>query len=85
MLAEQRLLASERRIEIELALGHHKQVIPELRALVGEHPLRERYWYLLMLALLQSGQRGEALAAYRRIWPRHLARLAGITAPNKAL
>ena len=68
MLAEQRLLASERRIEIELALGHHKQVIPELRALVGEHPLRERYWYLLMLALLQSGQRGEALAAYRRIW-----------------
>src|SRR6266581_2949750 len=43
MLAEQRLLTMERRIEIELTIGHHRQVIPQLRALVGEHPLRERY------------------------------------------
>lgn len=68
ILAEQRLLAIERRIEIELALGHYQQVIPELQALVGEHPLRERYWYLLMLGLRQSGRRGDALAAYRRVW-----------------
>lgn len=68
MLVEQRLLAIERRIEIELALGHHQQVIPELRALVGEYPLRERYWYLLMLGLRQCGRRGDALAAYRRVW-----------------
>lgn len=67
MLAEQRLLTIERRIEIELAIGHHRQVIPQLRALVSEQPLRERYWYLLMLALHQAGWRGDALAAYRRV------------------
>lgn len=66
VLAEQRLIAIERRIEIELALGHHRRVISELRALVAEHPLRERYWYLLMLALHHSGWRADALAAYRR-------------------
>lgn len=67
MLAEQRLLTIERRIEIELAMGRHRQVIPQLRALVGEQPLRERYWYLLMLALHQAGWRVDALAAYRRV------------------
>jgi len=67
MLAEQRLLTVERRIEIELTIGHHRQVIPQLRALVGEHPLRERYWYLLMLALYKTGWRCDALAAYRRV------------------
>jgi DNA-binding SARP family transcriptional activator len=66
MLAEQRLLVSERRIEFELALGHHREVIAELNTLVGVYPLRERYWYLLMLALSESGWRADALAAYRR-------------------
>ena len=65
-LTEQRLLVTERRIEFELALGHHRDVISELNALVAIHPLRERYWHLLMLALYQSGWRADALAAYRR-------------------
>jgi amino acid adenylation domain-containing protein len=65
-LAEQRLIATERRIEIELALGHHRDVIDELTTLVAAHPLRERYWHLLMLALHQSGWRADALAAYQR-------------------
>lgn len=65
-LTEQRLYATERRIELELALGHHRDVISELNALVEVYPLRERYWHLLMLALYQSGWRADALAAYRR-------------------
>jgi DNA-binding SARP family transcriptional activator len=66
MLREQRLLAEERRLEIELALGHHRDVIAQLNVLVAAHPLRERYWQMLMLALHQSGWRADALAAYRR-------------------
>lgn len=65
-LTEQRLFVTERRIELELALGHHRDVISELNALVELYPLRERYWHLLMLALYQSGWRADALAAYRR-------------------
>ncbi len=66
LLAEQRLLAVERRVEFQMALGHHRGVISELNALVAAHPLRERYWQLLMLALHQSGWRADALAAYRQ-------------------
>jgi DNA-binding SARP family transcriptional activator len=66
LLAEQRLLAAERRVEYEMALGHHRDVISELNALVAAHPLRERYWQLLMLALYQTGWRADALAAYRQ-------------------
>jgi DNA-binding SARP family transcriptional activator len=66
LLAEQRLFAAERRIEFELSLGRHREVVAELNALVAAYPLRERYWHLLMLALHQSGWRADALAAYRR-------------------
>jgi DNA-binding SARP family transcriptional activator len=64
-LDEQRMLATERRIELDLALGRHRQVISEVRELVSRYPLRERYWYLLMQALHRSGWRADALAAYR--------------------
>jgi len=64
-LDEQRMLATERRIELDLALGQHRQVIAEVRELVSRYPLRERYWYLLMQALHRSGWRADALAAYR--------------------
>lgn len=65
-LGEQRLLAIERLAEAEFACGRHREVISDLRGLVTEHPMRERYWYLYMLALNRSGRRAEALAAYRR-------------------
>jgi DNA-binding SARP family transcriptional activator len=64
-LEEQRMLATERRIELDLALGRHRQVIAEMRELVSRYPLRERYWYLLMQALHRSGWRADALASYR--------------------
>src|SRR2546421_3697922 len=50
-LNELRLHAREERIENELALGRHAQLIGELQALVDEHPLRERLCGQLMLAL----------------------------------
>jgi DNA-binding SARP family transcriptional activator len=64
-LGEQRLAALEQRIEAELALGRHAQLIPELEALVKQQPLRERLRGQLMLALYRSGRQTDALAIYR--------------------
>ena len=59
-----RLAAIEDRIEADLALGRHQQLIGELDALVAAHPLRERLHGQRMLALYRCGQQAEALAAY---------------------
>ena len=64
-VADVRLLALELRLEAELALGRHAAAVPELEALVGEHPLRENVRYLLMLALYRSGRQADALATYQ--------------------
>ncbi len=58
------LTATELRIEADLACGRAAQVVPELRGLVAEHPLRERLWLLLMRALEEAGRRAEALEVY---------------------
>jgi predicted ATPase/DNA-binding SARP family transcriptional activator len=63
-LAELRLVALELRIEAELALGHHADLVSELETLVAEEPLRERVHGYLMLALYRSGRQADALAAY---------------------
>ena len=65
-LEEIRLLVLEQRIAVDLALGHHAQLIPELEQLVVGHPLRERFRGQLMLALYGSGRQAEALEAYRQ-------------------
>lgn len=65
-LEEMRLLATEDCLEAELRLGLHRQVIPELRALVAEQPMRERPRELLMLAMYRCGWRYEALAFYQQ-------------------
>ena len=64
-LEELRLVALELRIEAELTLGHHAELLPELEALVAEHPLRERLRGQLMLTLYRSGRQADALAVYR--------------------
>jgi DNA-binding SARP family transcriptional activator len=63
-LEELRLLALEDRIDADLALGRHADVVGELQALVAAHRLRERPRSRLMLALYRAGRHAEALAAY---------------------
>ena len=64
-LEEIRLAALELRIEADLALGRHDELVAELEALVAEHPLRERLRRYLMTALYRSGRQAEALDAYQ--------------------
>jgi DNA-binding SARP family transcriptional activator len=64
-LAELRLIALERRVDADLELGAHEQLVPELLALVAAEPLREPFRRQLMLALYRSGRQVDALAAYR--------------------
>jgi len=64
-LEEQRLAALEQRIEAELALGRHAELVPELEGLVLEQPLRERLRGQLMLALYRCGRQADALEVYR--------------------
>ena len=65
-LEELRAAASEDRIDADLALGRHVELIPELESLSGEYPLRERLRAQLMLALYRSGRQADALTAYQR-------------------
>jgi DNA-binding SARP family transcriptional activator len=60
-----RLAALEQRIEADLALGRHGQLVGELETLVREHPHRERLRGQLMLALYRAGRQADALEAYR--------------------
>ncbi|WP_067140004.1 AfsR/SARP family transcriptional regulator [Microtetraspora malaysiensis] len=65
-LEEERLRAVEERADIDLALGRHAEVVPELTLLVDEHPYREVPRHHLMLALYRSGRQSEALEVFRR-------------------
>src|SRR3954452_17802485 len=64
-LEEERLAAVEHRIEAELELGRHSQLVGELEQLVREHPVREQLRAQLMLALYRCGRQAEALEAYQ--------------------
>jgi DNA-binding SARP family transcriptional activator len=64
-LEELRLRALERRLDAELELGRHNEVVGELEAFVHAHPLRERIRFQLMVALYRSGRQADALAVYR--------------------
>jgi DNA-binding SARP family transcriptional activator len=65
-LGELRLDALEARVDADLALGLHAELVHELEALVQREPLRERLCAQLMLALYRSGRQAEALDVYRR-------------------
>lgn len=64
-LEQHRLAAVEARIDADLELGRHADVVAELKQLTAEHPLRENIRRQLMLALYRHGQRTEALEVYR--------------------
>ncbi|WP_308293512.1 BTAD domain-containing putative transcriptional regulator [Streptomyces sp. RM72] len=66
-LQEQHLAALELRIDADLAAGRSADVLPELRALVEAHPLREHFWTQRMLALYRCERQSEALECYRTV------------------
>src|ERR671914_356564 len=61
-----RAAALEDRIEADLRLGRHGELVAELEALVARDPLRERPRAQLMLALYRAGRQADALDAYRQ-------------------
>ncbi|MFG2359081.1 BTAD domain-containing putative transcriptional regulator [Streptomyces sp. NPDC048521] len=66
-LEEARLCALDQRIEADLRLGRHRELLPELTVLVNQYRMHESLHGQFMLALHRSGRRGEALDAYRRL------------------
>ncbi|HVT68095.1 MAG TPA: BTAD domain-containing putative transcriptional regulator, partial [Trebonia sp.] len=79
-LEELRLEALEARAGADLALGRHADLTSELGELVKQHPLRERLWAQLMVALYRCGRQSDALTAYqtaRRLLDEQLGVLPG--------
>lgn len=66
-LEELRLTITEKRIEAELAIGGHRDLVPELEALTSRHQLRERLWAARILALYRCGRQADALRAYQSL------------------
>jgi predicted ATPase/DNA-binding SARP family transcriptional activator len=65
-LTELRLVAIEDRHDAALALGAGPELVGELRDLVAQHPVRERFAGQLMVALYRAGRQAEALEVYDR-------------------
>ena len=73
---ERRIRTVERRVEADLRLGRHAELVPELNTLAADHPVREELHGQLMLALYRAGRQAEAIAAYRRLRDRLVGELA---------
>jgi predicted ATPase/DNA-binding SARP family transcriptional activator len=63
-LEELRLVAGEERLDVELALGRHAQLLPEICSLAAANPLRERTQAQAMVALYRCGRQSDALAMF---------------------
>lgn len=66
VLEERRMTTFEHYVELQLQLGNHEQIIPELVSFVKENPLREHAQAALMLAQYRSGRRAEALEVFQQ-------------------
>lgn len=66
-LENMRLGVLERRIETELRLGRHTEVLGELVLLVGQNPMHENFCASYMTALYQSGLTTRALIEFQRM------------------
>ncbi|MFI9205652.1 BTAD domain-containing putative transcriptional regulator [Streptomyces sp. NPDC053048] len=66
-LEEIRTRALEQRIEADMHLGLHRELVPELRSVVAAHPLNEWMHAQFITALHRSGRRGDALHAYQNV------------------
>jgi DNA-binding SARP family transcriptional activator/DNA-binding beta-propeller fold protein YncE len=65
-LEDERLAVVEDRIDADLAAGRHPETVGELEDLIAAHPLRERLYSQLMLALYRDGRQADALETYQR-------------------
>jgi DNA-binding SARP family transcriptional activator len=63
-LVEERRAAREALFTARLALGHHRDLLPDLEAETSAYPQSERSWECLMIARYRCGRRAEALDAY---------------------
>lgn len=66
-LEEARLCALDQRIDADLRLGRHRELLAELTVLVSRYRMHESLHGQFMLALHRSGRRGEALKVYQRL------------------
>jgi SARP family transcriptional regulator, regulator of embCAB operon len=66
-LEDARMSALERRIEADLRLGRHSELLGELRVLAAQYPMHENLCMQLMLALYRSGHAWRALEAYHTL------------------
>jgi SARP family transcriptional regulator, regulator of embCAB operon len=66
-LTEARLAALERRIDADLRLGRHHELVSELTGLVARYPTHEGLHAHLMVALYRSGRRAQAMTVYRNL------------------
>lgn len=67
-LEEQRLVAWEECLALEIEVGNHATVIGEIAALAKEHPLREKIRALQMVALYRAGRQVDALSVFRELY-----------------
>ncbi|MEU5311650.1 AfsR/SARP family transcriptional regulator [Streptomyces sp. NPDC021562] len=66
-LEESRLCALDQRIEADLRLGRHRELLAELTVLTSRYRTHENLHAQFMLALYRSGRRGEALGVYQQL------------------
>ncbi|GHE14106.1 AfsR/SARP family transcriptional regulator [Streptomyces alanosinicus] len=66
-LDESRLCALDQRIDADLRLGRHREVLAELTVLTSRYRTHENLHAQFMIALHRSGRRGEALDAYQQL------------------
>jgi DNA-binding SARP family transcriptional activator/Flp pilus assembly protein TadD len=67
VLAEERLTALQRRIDLDLAAGRYGELVAELRELTSRWPMRETLWQQLITALYGTGRQADALDAYHEV------------------
>ncbi|MGQ4390491.1 AfsR/SARP family transcriptional regulator, partial [Streptomyces sp. SAS_270] len=81
-LEESRLVTVERRIDADLRLGRHAELLAELTELTARHPQHEGLHSQVMVALYRSGRQSAALDVYRRLRGRLIEELGVEPAPQ---
>ena len=81
-LEESRLVTRERRIDADLRLGRHVEVIAELTDLIARHPQHEGLHSQAMVALYRSGRQATALDVFHRLRRRLIEELGVEPSPQ---